>query len=282
MPVPTPETARLAELYRLALLHQRRRGPAGELLGSGTGSSLEFQDRRSYAPGDDVRHLDWRALARTDTLYVRQYREEILPRVDLLIDGSGSMAVEDEKAQLTVDLAELLAGAAVAGGFQVAVVVLGDRPDRLEADRLRAAGIAFEARSPLTASLREAGALLRPGSLRVLVSDFLSPHAPQDLVRGLARSSGGLGLLQVLGRADLEPPQDAALRLTDAESGEALDLMLDGRARTRYLERLEKLVAGLRSECLRAGASFVQLDAGVPLAEHCRGILSRERVLAPA
>ena len=69
------------------------------------GSSLEFQDRRLYEAGDDVRHLDWRAFARTDELFVRQYREEIQPRLELLIDDSRSMAVTETKAQLAVDVA---------------------------------------------------------------------------------------------------------------------------------------------------------------------------------
>ena len=104
MPLPGPDAARLAEVYRLALGERRTRGPAGERLGKGTGASLEFQDRRVYAPGDDVRHLDWAAYARTDQMMVRLYREEVLPTVELLIDGSRSMAVDPDKAQLAADL----------------------------------------------------------------------------------------------------------------------------------------------------------------------------------
>ena len=92
MPSPGPDAARLAEVYRLALGERRNRGPAGERLGKGTGASLEFQDRRVYAAGDDVRHLDWAAYARTDQMMVRLYREEVLPTVELLVDGESHRA----------------------------------------------------------------------------------------------------------------------------------------------------------------------------------------------
>ena len=66
-------------------------GRTGELLGRGTGSSLEFQEYREYVPGDDIRHVDWAAFARSDALMVRLYREEISPRTEILFDASTSM-----------------------------------------------------------------------------------------------------------------------------------------------------------------------------------------------
>src|SRR5207253_6925536 len=65
-------------------------GRSGELLGRGTGSSVEFQEYREYLPGDDVRHVDWAAYARSDALMVRLYRDEISPRTEVLLDGSRS------------------------------------------------------------------------------------------------------------------------------------------------------------------------------------------------
>src|SRR4051794_36673589 len=67
-----------------------RHGPmnrTGVVLGSNAGSSLEFRDYRSYEPGDDLRHIDWNAYARSDQLNVKLYREEVLPHLEVLIDG---------------------------------------------------------------------------------------------------------------------------------------------------------------------------------------------------
>ena len=94
MPSPTPEALALGRSYRLALLEAPRRGLAGSTLGAGPGSSQEFHDRRVYAAGDYVRHLDWRAFARTDQLLVRLHTEEIAPELDILVDASASKAIE--------------------------------------------------------------------------------------------------------------------------------------------------------------------------------------------
>jgi hypothetical protein len=56
------------------------------------GASVEFRQHRAYAPGDELRHLDWRVLGRTDRPYVKEYDEETNLRCALLLDASGSMA----------------------------------------------------------------------------------------------------------------------------------------------------------------------------------------------
>lgn len=55
------------------------------------GFSVEFAEYRKYTPGDNPRHLDWRLLARTDRLYIKQYEEETNLRAQVLLDTSGSM-----------------------------------------------------------------------------------------------------------------------------------------------------------------------------------------------
>src|SRR5436309_15632503 len=56
------------------------------------GSSVEFAEHRQYYPGDEIRHIDWRALAKTDRYYVKEFEEETNLRAYLLVDASGSMA----------------------------------------------------------------------------------------------------------------------------------------------------------------------------------------------
>jgi uncharacterized protein (DUF58 family) len=56
------------------------------------GYSIEFAQHRQYAPGDDIRHLDWKVFGRTDKLYLKQYRKETNLDLFLLVDASGSMA----------------------------------------------------------------------------------------------------------------------------------------------------------------------------------------------
>src|SRR5437660_4823682 len=55
------------------------------------GFSVEFSEHREYAPGDELRHLDWRAYARSDRYYVKLYEQETNLRATLVVDTSGSM-----------------------------------------------------------------------------------------------------------------------------------------------------------------------------------------------
>lgn len=62
------------------------------------GFSVEFSEHRPYMPGDPLRDLDWRALAKTDRLYVKRYEEETNLKAYLLLDVSGSMAFQGSGA----------------------------------------------------------------------------------------------------------------------------------------------------------------------------------------
>jgi uncharacterized protein (DUF58 family) len=74
---------------------------AGEFTGSGSGASMDLQDHRAYSPGDDPRHINWQAYARTGQYSMKLFREEIRPVVDLILDASSSMFFSPEKASRT-------------------------------------------------------------------------------------------------------------------------------------------------------------------------------------
>src|ERR1700683_2604332 len=55
------------------------------------GFSIEFTQHREYVPGDDIRHLDWKVLGRTDRYYLKQYEQETNYVAHIVLDGSESM-----------------------------------------------------------------------------------------------------------------------------------------------------------------------------------------------
>ena len=128
-----------AQRYVLAIPHTRVQGLGGKRLGRRSGSSLDFLEHRDYQPGDDLRHLDWSAYARSDRLVVKLFHEEVDPHLDLLIDGSRSMALQTEtedaatspKAAATAGLAALVAQAAVHAGFSYSSWLAADGCSRL-------------------------------------------------------------------------------------------------------------------------------------------------------
>ena len=280
-PVPSAAAAGLADRWRLALSSAPRGGIAGARLGRGTGASLEFEDRRSYVAGDDVRHLDWRAFARTGELMIKLHREEIAPRVEVLLDGSRSMAAGGAKSMLAVDLCALLLRCAGADGFAAACILAGEACESIALERFEREGVEFEARARLGESLRGIGALLRPGALRIVISDFLFPHDAAALLRTLRARAGALCVVQVLSAEDAAPVAGEALRLIDSETGETLDLVVDERGVQRYRERLQRLTEALEQEARRSGSQFVRIVADRSLEASCRDHLAPAGLLQP-
>lgn len=261
MPAPSIDWAAVrGARFRLALPRTPIGGRVGERLGSGTGSSLEFQDYRSYEPGDDLRHVDWAAYARSELLAVRLYREEVAPRVDLVLDVSRSMGVTVEKLEAYGQLAALLACACVATAADSRVITTpAADPDRLQ--RPEDIGRLLACDAPLSA-LEDAHLPLRRRSLRVVVSDFLFPHDAELLVARLARESASLAIVQLTLREEADPVALGAARLVDVEGRGEIDLVVDDRAVHEYGARFNRLRQGLSRAARRMGARFVHVIAG--------------------
>lgn len=254
-------------------------GRIGERLGSGTGSSLEFQEYRPYSPGDDLRHVDWAAYARSETLAVRLYREEVAPRIDLVLDVSRSMAVTEQKHRAYGELSALLACACastVADSRIITSSTLQPQPLHAAEDIER-----FLACDASLSALEEVHLPLRRRSLRVVVSDFLFPHDADVLVSRLARDSALLTIIQLTLREESEPVASGGRRLVDVEGRGELDLVLDETAIREYRARFNRLRQGLSTASRRVGARFAHVAAGGPVRDVARALASAG-VLEPA
>ena len=113
----------------------------------------------------------------------------------------------------------------------------------------------------------------RPCGVRVVISDFLLEATPGTLVERFSRGAAQLKLIQVLDAEDLEPSFVGGTRLTDAETGEALDRTLTAADLERYEVRFRALVAMWRSAVARVHGGMIQVSAGETLKELMRGEL---------
>jgi uncharacterized protein (DUF58 family) len=254
-------------------------GRVGERMGSGTGSSLEFQDYRPYAAGDDLRHVDWAAYARSEMLAVRLYREEVAPRIDLVLDVSRSMSVTDQKHRAYGELAGLLAcacGSTVADSRIITTSAVQPQPLHVPEDIERFLGC-----DATLSALEEAPLPFRRRSLRVVVSDFLFPHDADALVSQLARDSAWLAIVQLTLREEAEPAVEGGRRLIDVEGRGELDMVIDAAAIHDYRARFGRLRLGLSRAARRTGARFAHVVAGTPIRDVARG-LAAAGVLEPS
>ena len=270
--LPAPFTPQF--LTQLETLRLRTRK---EFLGSHTGSyssprrgtSLEFADYRRYAPGDDLRYLDWGIYARTDRLYVKVYREEVDLFAYVFIDASGSMAFpsREQKFLPASHVALALSYVILANHDHVKLHLLQDRSSaspfyrgrRRMADCVNFAtganvGGALDLATSLSDHLQR---LRRPGKA-ILISDFLMPAAAYQKGLNLLRAFNlDIAAIQVLTRQEVDPDFPAgSLALIDSESQREIRYQWNGTARRDYQTRLAHHNLELKSFCHQSGIHY--------------------------
>lgn len=259
-----------ADRYRLVLPDRHRSAQMGDLSGRSTGSSIEYQDRKDYVPGDDVRHVDWRAFARNDRLTIKLYREEITPRIDMIIDTSLSMEVTPEKAARRLDMTYFFYLMSRKFHAAVQLLDLGEKLERFQdpLELLVRKNLRQDSPMPLLQKARVA----RTGGVKIIVSDFLFPFAPDDLAR-IFSAADRLIMVQIVSEFEDNPPRGGEVRLQDAESGAFLDVALNKVTVEGYKKRLHNLRNDLDRRLRTMGGAFVVLRDTDTLEETMRSLL---------
>lgn len=266
LPAPfTPEL--LARLEGMRLRAARKQAPGhgpGRHTGARPGAGLEFADYRKYAPGDDLRYLDWGLLARTDRLYVKVFREEADLSVHIFLDASASMRFPSQAEKFTpaCRVALALAYAVLANGDGVRFHILQDSAPGLASPLFRGRRSIMEAHAFVDGSApggalrlpaaigRHLRGIHRPGKA-VVVSDFLvEAEDCRQGFRALQAAGFDVTALQVLSAAELDPPfAEGALMVQDSETGAEMPLRWNGEARRRYREALDERIRELADTC---------------------------------
>jgi uncharacterized protein (DUF58 family) len=273
----------LARLDRLALLTRRRlRGEQpGERRSRRIGAGGQFADHRTYAPGDDLRYVDWNVYFRLGDLVVKRFEAIDSVRVLLCLDRSASMA--GAKSAEARRLAAALAHVALRRRDTVAFAWLPaaqDRPVEVHRDAGRL-GPLFEALATVpdagpTRHAEDLDRVLAAAGRRgpaVLLSDFFDPAGA---VAGLSRlQSHGFETtaLHLLDPRDAELPVGEAVRCVDRETGDVIDLdvtqELSDAVRASWRRRAERL----RAWCAAREIGWVRVDVGRPLWDVLRDLL---------
>lgn len=262
------------------------------------GVAQEFVEHRPYRPGDEPRLVDWRVWAKTDRLYVKNFRQEADLRCWLALDTSASMDYAGGRSRgvtklgYAVSLAAALAYIVVRQGDGLALAGFGEgiepylppRRGPLQLSIVLAAlgELKTGGQTDFAALARELAARTTRRGLFVVISDLWGdPDVLGTSLAALAARKHELLCLHVLDPDELEPDFKGALLLEDAEDssrlpvdGEALAL----RYRRRAREHFEKISARLRS----AGIDYLRLTTDEPFTGPLRRFLSRRADLVSA
>ena len=268
------EVGRLAGRVALPLRSRAWRGTSGAWQGRNQGSSIDFQDHRAYAPGDDPRHLDWAAYARTNNYMMKLFREEVSPRLDLVLDASQSMALTPEKEARALDLLALVLSLALHDAISLRIYAAHSAGQWRRLDAQAALALealpAFPAIKTKTAQLPLAEIPWRAGSLRILISDLLLPQPPERELGMLAREHGRSVILAPYLKAEAEPDWRGNLELHDCETKQVRQQRVEPYLLSRYQKNYQRHFELWQQEARRQGVPMARISCELSLSEAVR------------
>ena len=211
-----------AERVTLPLKSHVWKGQAGDFLGSSTGSSLDFQDHRNYVPGDDPRHINWQAYARTGTYTMKQYREEVRPTLDVILDLSPSMFFDPLKEKRSCELFYLLHTIALRNGADLnSHLILGPQTRPISSDSIHTRQWTQHMPKKVDEEMTIPPAIqqipLRHNSIRVFISDLLFEADPSPIISSLTSRQGKLIVLAPFLNSEARPEWSGNYDFIDAE-----------------------------------------------------------------
>jgi uncharacterized protein (DUF58 family) len=281
-PPGEPPRTRLdpAQLARLASLPIRARVIVeGALSGlhraAVHGSSVEFAEHKEYSPGDELRHVDWKAYAKLDRYYVKQFEQESQLTVYLVLDASASMAFAGGGAVTKLAYAGMLLAAlaylVIQQQDKVGLVACGDPtretlvPPRARTthlhdlmtvlDDLMTRGATGD-ESPAVALARIGELTRRRRALIILVSDLFDPDdRTVPLLVQLRAQRHDVSVLHVLDPHERTFPYDGLTQFAALESDHKL-LVNPAAIRRDYLARMDAFLARTRTTLTAAGVDY--------------------------
>ena len=285
------EPERLAGLARLEIraLTAVEGLTGGQHHSSLHGASTTFAQHRAYVPGDDLRHLDWKLMARSDRNIVRQYEEETDLTAAIVVDASASMNYSSlawSKWEYATWLAAALTQLLWMQNDKCALGISGNSglqewlpPRRGDAQRQNV----FQALEQTQAQGGDDGALalesclekLTKRGLVIWIGDCLGN--PQTMIQAAAKvlhRGHDLIVLRILDPAEIDFPFGRSTRFLDLEGEDSL--IADPRAiRLAYLEEFENHAQELRLGLRSLNADFLRLPTDLPFEVGIRKLLSK-------
>ena len=262
------------------------------------GFSVEFSEHRQYVPGDDIRNIDWRVLARKDRYYIKQYMEETNLRAKVLLDCSGSMAYTGSEAAefdghklskfeygkyLAAAITYLLVGQQDGVGlvtfdnkireFLPAKARASQVRNILEyIDNSRAGG-----ETAISGIFDEVAERIPHRGVIFIISDLFDDVTP--LIKALHHfhyRKHEIVVLHIMAEEELHFPFNSFVHFQDLES--PLELLLDPKSlRASYLDRVNEFLKILKDGCGQMMADYVPISTKVPFEKSLADYLARRR-----
>jgi uncharacterized protein (DUF58 family) len=254
------------------------------------GASIEFSEHKEYAPGDDIRRIDWKAVGRVDRYYLKRFEDETEMRTFLVVDASASMGYAREgigvgKLAYASYLAAALGYLLGRDGDPAGLVAFDDRTRVLVPPRARGGhvhdllgaldALAAVGRGDAARALAEVAELADRRSLVILFSDLLdAAPALGERLRQLRVRGNDVVLFHILHPDEVELPFEDLTQFEGMEPGDERRLLIDPRDLAASFRRESAaLRERWRQICVEARVEYRFATTAEPPAEVLRAFL---------
>jgi uncharacterized protein (DUF58 family) len=242
------------------------------------GFSVEFAEYRQYTPGDDIRHIDWKAFARTDRYYVKEFEDETNLHCFILLDRSASMGYRSRGLSKLEYASYLAASLAYFISHQhdgVGLITFDQRVNEVLPARSRPAHIyailslldriAAGAETDLGKPLHELAESITRRGLVILISDLLDdPDRTMEALQHFRFKGHDVIVFQIADPDELTFPFTDTAKFEDPETGEQM-VVVPTVIRDEYLAAFHGFIERNRVGCARIQVDYALLDTGKPL-----------------
>jgi uncharacterized protein (DUF58 family) len=292
-PQPLIDSALLEKLERLAIRWQKSFPGlvGGHNISHFAGSGQEFLDHRQFHHGDDLRAVNWRAYLRLEKLFLKMFQVEPRIPVRILLDCSNSMLTGGGTtgAVSKFDYARKLAAAlCYVGLVRLDTICIQPFGSHLGDSFLCGGGrhrfipavnflqdLKPSGRTDYFQIAREFISTYPQRGLLMIVSDFLDDSGCERPLQYLSDFGHELVLVQVWAGEDREPSWEGQLDLTDAETGEKLEIGFDDASRRNYVEAFDAYSRDIQKVGLRNGGRYVGISTDTTIEEAIFGPLAQ-------
>jgi len=285
-PLPTQEEDISVELMQkiraiqIKTSHMVTELMAGEYVSAFKGRGMEFNAVREYAPGDDVRLIDWNVTARMDQPFIKEYIEERELNVMLIVDVSSSGEFGSTgkfKNEISAEVASILAFAAIRNNDKIGLIVFSNKIEHYIPPKkgkghvwniirtilnYQPEGRLTDLNIPLEYLLK----IQKRKCIAFLISDFQATNYETNVK--LARQKHDLVAISISDPRERNLPKIGLINLRDSESGETLLIDTDNREMTNLLTSYEREKWGKFKKLFRSiGVDTIEIDTDKSLLE---------------
>jgi uncharacterized protein (DUF58 family) len=253
---------------------------AGEHRSPYRGFAIEFAQHREYTQGDDVRHLDWKVLGRTDRYFIKQYEQETNYVANILLDGSESMHYGSgalTKFQYGKVVAACLAylilhqrDATALGLFDTTVRDYAPRSDNLATIHslmARLAGFEPTGQTSIAAVLHDMARQIRRKGIVIVISDFFDDESKiLEGIQHLRFGGNEVVVFHLMDPWELEFPFTGQIEFEGLENIPKLQTR-PAEIRKSYLREVEGFLARMRDGCERNNCHYTLINTAQPWPE---------------